>query len=154
MAFLRLLTSVSMLAGAIAFSEWDNITDIDYRLPENVVPVHYDVKLIPHIEEGNLTFDGESSTIVEIRQRATRELKLHILDLTIDKTATTLIGSNDSYTPTSHKYDSVTQILTLIFDNELLPDVYTLRMKFAGVLNDIPYGFYVTSYINEEGREV
>ncbi|XP_020287755.1 thyrotropin-releasing hormone-degrading ectoenzyme-like [Pseudomyrmex gracilis] len=153
MAFPRLLTSVLILAAAIALSEtWENNT-YEYRLPENVAPVHYDIKLIPYIEEGNFTFDGESSIVVEIR-RTTRELKLHIVWLTIDETATTLISNNDSYTPTNHTYCSMTQMLTLTFDNELSPGVYTLRMKFAGVLKNTPYGFYVTSYINEEGRKI
>lgn len=154
-----IFTCVFALIAADAFvipnSNPDN-GDANYfkRLPDDVVPVHYNIKLIPYIEEGNFTFDGESTIVVKIL-RKTRTLSLHAQDLTIDEAATTLINSDgNSYTPTNHIYDNVTSILALTFDNELPPEIYHLNMKFVGVLAEDLHGFYRSSYTNEEGNKV
>lgn len=127
---------------------------VNYRLPNNVVPVHYDIELIPYIKEDNFTFDGKSHVIIEI-SRATRDLSLHALDLTINETATSVISSDIVvYIPTAHNYKNETQILTLHFDDELSPGTYILNMQFVGILNDELLGFFRTSYINEIGKKV
>lgn len=160
MAFLKILINVSLIFTAItAFpvdedSENDLSAIANYHLPDNAVPVHYDIEVILHIEEDNFTFDGKSNIILEIR-RATQNLSLHALDLTIDETAT-LLDSNDIiiYTPTTHNYDNETEILTLQFDEELPPGIYSLNIQYVGILNDDLHGFFRTSYTNENGEKV
>lgn len=160
MAFLKLLATVGLIftaATASHFPKSKNDTDtaaIDYRLPDNVVPVHYNVRLTPYIEEGNFTFDGEISADIEIR-RATRDLRLHALELTIDETATSLVNSDGAVRTPTTAYDSASQILTLNFDDELLPPgLYTLNIKFVGILNDDLEGFFRSSYKNQAGDTV
>lgn len=131
MAFLKVLVNVGLIFTAITAvpvdgdSENDLSTAVNYRLPDNVMPVHYNIKLIPYIEEDNFTFDGISHIIIEIR-RATRDLSLHALDLTINEMATSLVSSNNvTYLPTTHNYDIETEILTIHFDDELPLGIYS-----------------------------
>ncbi|XP_020299316.1 endoplasmic reticulum aminopeptidase 1-like, partial [Pseudomyrmex gracilis] len=148
MADLRLLLSVLIFTAGTTFSvaeDSENVT-YSYRLPDDVIPVHYNIKLISRIEEGNFTFEGESTIVVKTL-RTTRTLSLHALDLSIDKAATTLISSNgNNYTPKHHIYDTLTSILAIRFDTELPPDIYHLNLKFVGVLDDNFNGFYRSSY--------
>ena len=87
MAFAKALINIGLIfiAAATAFPTGEDSRNdsshvaINYRLPDNVTPVHYSLKLIPYIEKGNFTFDGESSVVIRIR-RATRDLSLHALE--------------------------------------------------------------------------
>jgi len=160
MAFLKILINVGLIFTVITAlpvdgdSENDLSATINYRLPDNAVPVHYDIELIPHIEEDDFTFDGKSHIIIEIR-RATQDISLHALDLMINETATSLISSDTvTYTPSAHNYDNETEILTLHFEDELPLGIYSLNIQFVGILNDDLHGFFRSSYINENGDQV
>lgn len=160
MAFLKILVNVGLIftvATALPVdgdSGNDLSAAVNYRLPDNVVPVHYDIELTPYIEEDKFTFDGKTLITIDIR-RATRDLSLHALDLTINETATSLISSDiGSYAPVAHNYDNTTEILTLHFDDELPPGIYNLSMQFVGILNDELHGFFRTSYFNEKKERV
>lgn len=160
MAFLKVLVIIGLIFTAITAlpvdgGSRDNVSVIvNYRLPDNIVPVHYDIELIPYIKKNNFTFDGKSHIIIEIR-RATRDLSMHVLDLMINETATSLVSSNNViYAPTAHNYDNETEILTLHFDDELPLGIYSLNIQFVGILNDDLHGFFRTSYINENGDKV
>lgn len=161
MAFLKILINVSLIFIAITTalpvdedSKINLSAVVNYRLPDNAVPVHYDIELIPHIEEDNFTFDGKSDIILEIR-RATQNLSLHALDLTIDETETVLISSYIIvHTPIAHNYDNETEILTLHFNEELSPGMYSLNIQYVGILNTDLHGFFRTSYVNENGEKV
>ncbi|XP_025270285.1 puromycin-sensitive aminopeptidase-like protein, partial [Camponotus floridanus] len=133
----------------------NNDSAINYRLPDNVVPVHYNIKLIPYIEANNFNFEGESSVDIIIRH-ATQNLSLHVFELTIDKTVTVLFDDNGIhvYTPATYNYDNITQILVLNFNNKLLPGNYILKLRFVGILRNDLKGFFILSYINEEGNNM
>ncbi|XP_014472210.1 PREDICTED: aminopeptidase N-like [Dinoponera quadriceps] len=131
-----------------------------YRLPQQVVPVHYDVQLIPHIVEDNFTFNGEASIDVKVLE-STDVVVLHTKLLTIDELQTRLArkiedGVNDvatNYVPRRHDYNNRTQMLTLRFDEPLDIGAYTLDMKFLGIITEIR-GFYRNSYFDNEGNKV
>ncbi|KAL6262284.1 hypothetical protein P5V15_007378 [Pogonomyrmex californicus] len=157
MTFVKVLVTLGLIfiaVTALPVDGDDSSTMINYRLPDNIVPVHYDVEIIPYIEEGNFTFDGKSRIIIEIH-RATRDLSLHVLELTIDETTTSLISKDIViHTPTAHNYNNDTQILSLHFEDELPPGIYSLNIQFVGILNDNLRGFFRTSYTNEAGDKV
>ncbi|KAL6443900.1 hypothetical protein ACFW04_001724 [Cataglyphis niger] len=158
MAILKFLINISLIFTiTVALSvnkNSSNDSHINYRLPDNVAPVHYNIKLIPYIEENNFTFDGESSINITIH-RTTQNLSLHALELTIDEAATSLLDNDRIvYMPATYNYDNITQILVLHFNDELLPGNYTLKMRYVGILNNDLGGFFRISYINEEGNKV
>lgn len=130
-----------------------------HLLPRQVVPVHYDVQLIPHIVESNFT--GETSIDVKVLE-PTDAIVLHTESLVIDKPQTRLSrkvedGASDAatnYVPIRHDYNNTTEMLTLRFDEPLDTGAYTLYMKFAGVIKNSIRGFYRSFYTNEEGDKV
>ncbi|XP_029165352.1 aminopeptidase N-like [Nylanderia fulva] len=130
-----------------------------YRLPKYVTPVHYDIKLIPHILEGNFTFDGEESICIKVC-KPTNTIALHTVQLTIDETLTTLIRKeNDvnaapNYVRKQHEYNRDTQILTIRFQERLNPGTYQLYLKFTGVISTVYRGFYRSFYTDNEGHKV
>ncbi|XP_029162422.1 puromycin-sensitive aminopeptidase-like protein [Nylanderia fulva] len=159
MAILKLLINISLLFTAIVAIPVDNNSRndshvaVNYRLPDIVTPVYYNIKLIPYIEVDNFTFDGEISANITIR-RTTSDLSLHALELIIDEAATSLFDNEGiDHKPATYNYNNITQILVLNFNDELLPGNYTLKMNYVGILNDDLQGFFRTSYI-EKGKKV
>jgi len=158
MAIWKLLINLGVLFTATAILSVDEDSNIDsainYRLPDNVVPIHYSIKLIPYIEEENFIFDGESNINITIRH-VTQNLHLHVLELTINEAMTSLFDNNSIiYTPAMYNYDNITQILVLNFNDKLSPGNYTLKMRYVGILHNDLEGFFISSYINEEGNDV
>ncbi|XP_039304904.1 aminopeptidase Q-like isoform X2 [Solenopsis invicta] len=139
-----------------------DVNENRFRLRQNVVPIHYDIKLIPHIVENNFTTNGETNIDVEVRE-STNDIELHVLDLTIDKSLTKLIrkgvdvNSKSEYVPEQHVYNFETQILTIRFEELLDPVMYTLHFTFTGVIrsNDYRYnrGLFRRLYINDKGNK-
>ncbi|XP_025986452.2 aminopeptidase N [Solenopsis invicta] len=137
-----------------------------FRLRQNVVPIHYDIKLIPHIVENNFTTNGETNIDVEVRE-STNAIELHVVDLTIDESLTKLtrkgvdVNSKSEYVPKQHEYNSLTQILTLRFEELLNPGIYTLHFTFMGVIyssrdvgHGVRRGLYRRSYYNDKGNKM
>jgi len=154
MTFPRQLLSAGLIFAAAMALPVDGNPEDGYRLPDDAVPIHYNIRLIPYIEENNFTFDGEIAVSIEI-QRATRNLSLHALNLTIDEAATSLLDDDgDVRTPVTHDYNDLTEILLLDFDDELPAGIYVLSMRFTGVLHDDYHGFLRMSYVNEMGETV
>ncbi|KAK7601689.1 hypothetical protein V9T40_009130 [Parthenolecanium corni] len=130
------------------------------RLPRSVVPDSYNLKIIPYIWEGNFTFDGEVSIIVNITER-TNNITLHILNLNISETrlykepkenADQPYGSEDEVflSKTSHNHEKQFYILhpksTLEEGSQ-----YRVFIRYVGSINDRLQGFYRSSY--KEGNE-
>jgi len=134
---------------------------LQYRLPGHVVPLHYDVRLIPHIVEDNFTTDGEASIDVQVRE-PTNTIAMHIMNIIMDEGWTRLIRKSEeedvnsvqTHVPQQHHYDDRTQILSIRFEKMLDVGVYTLHLKFAGILANNTRGFYRTFYTNDDGNKV
>lgn len=132
-----------------------------YRLPKQVVPLHYDVKLIPHIVEGNFTTNGETIIDVEVRE-PTNTIALHTMNITLDELWTKLTRKSEeentdlarTHVPKEHHYNEETLILNIRFEDLLDPGIYSLHLKFAGILADNARGFYKTFYTDDHGNKV
>ncbi|KYM93558.1 Aminopeptidase N [Cyphomyrmex costatus] len=153
--FSKLLLNIGLiLATNIVFCIDDDLQVI-HRLPNNTIPVHYNINLTLHLEEGNFIFYGESNVNIEIRF-ASSQISLHSRELEINETATTLVNDkNTVYKPMEYTYDTVTNILILYFDHELSPSFYTLNMRFTGNLSEtdsLKTGFLKFPYTNKEGN--
>lgn len=127
---------------------------LQYRLSRVTVPISYEIKLVPEMIENNFTFEGESKVIVKVNE-PTRNLTLHSKNLLLDENVTSLIGINGiEYKPTNHTYETTTNFLIIEFDKLLPAGNYTLYLKFAGVMPNVPEGIYNSSYVNENGEKV
>ncbi|XP_018405697.1 PREDICTED: aminopeptidase Q-like [Cyphomyrmex costatus] len=133
----------------------DNLKVI-HRLPNNTIPVHYNIYLTLHLKEGNFTFYGESNVNIEIRF-ASSQISLHSKELEINETATTLVNDKGTvYKPMEYTYNNATNILILHFDHELSPSFYTLNMRFTGNLSESTdsrkTGIFKIPYTSEQGN--
>jgi len=171
MAFKKLLLNGSLIfIATIAFffgetSGYNSISD-NYRLPDYIIPKHYNIKIIPLVElhynksslfrmkiyikkplDNLFIFTGESDIIIEIL-RPTYDISFHILNSKIDIYSIKVIDSNDTiYNQAKHYYYYDTQILVLNFSKELPVGHYTLNMNFIHVDTiDNINSFFKTSY--------
>ena len=53
------------------------------RLPRNLLPRHYDIRLLPIIEKGNFSIYGDVSIDLECKAETDR-IVLHSADITVD----------------------------------------------------------------------
>ncbi|KAI4492600.1 hypothetical protein M0804_002391 [Polistes exclamans] len=133
--------------------DWE-ISEESCRLSGNAVPIHYDIKLIPYIEENNFTFDGETITRLNLKNM-TRTLDFHSLELTFDETGVYLESEDgQKYNAIDFVYVNVTEIMTISFEKVIPAGIYSLYAKFTGIINDQLTGFYRSSYTNDYGEKV
>lgn len=125
--------------------------DGDYRLPNTSKPIHYVIKLNPHLSEGNFTFTGETTITLEVLT-PTNNITIHSKDQTISENATSLTNSANNVTyVVTHTYDTVRDFLTLNTTAELPVGNYTLTLYYTATLRDDMTGFYKSSYTNSTG---
>ncbi|XP_069348465.1 endoplasmic reticulum aminopeptidase 1 [Eulemur rufifrons] len=121
------------------------------RLPEHVIPVHYDLMI--HANLTTLTFWG--TTEVEITaSQPTSTIILHSHHLQIAKaTLRKGAGERPSEEPLRVlEYPAHEQIALLAPEPLLVGLPYTVAIDYAGNLSDNFHGFYKSTYRTEEGE--
>ncbi|KAK0172897.1 hypothetical protein PV328_006162 [Microctonus aethiopoides] len=128
---------------------------IQYRLPLNVIPTSYDVKLTPLIDEGNFTFNGETKISIKVLNE-TSNITLHACyDLEMNENATILMDADGKLIkPMGYNRENKTDFLILNFEQSLKPGNYSLSLKFSGNISSDPVGIYRTSYINAKNEKI
>lgn len=124
------------------------IDGIDYRLPTHVKPVHYEITIMPDLE--NFTFDGLVKIEVEV-QEETNNITLHVNELEV--TYLVLVTtSNQDLEPSSLTNDTEKHFLIVNFEEKLAIGTYYINAIYNGLVNDGTTGFYRASYVDEEGN--
>ncbi|XP_012148083.2 aminopeptidase N [Megachile rotundata] len=124
--------------------------DIDpasYRLPEEVVPVSYDLWILTRLAADNFTFQGHVDITLNVLQ-TTDTVILHNDGL--------LIRNNSLHRGTNKSIDSLVPITTTTYNKQrqfyilesskLEVGVYILTLDFEGQVRDDLFGFYRSSY--------
>jgi len=168
-----LLNGSLIFIAAIAFffgetSGYNSISD-DYRLPDHIIPKHYNIKIIPLVElrynessllrstfeeplfieeplNNSFIFTAKVDIIIEIL-RPTHDISFHIPKAKLYIWSIKVIDSNDKiYNQIQYHYDYITHILVLRFSEKLPVGHYTLHMNYtySGKINR--NGFFKTSY--------
>ena len=143
-------------ANAIPFSGLTKYAEVakektNYRLPEEVIPKSYKIRLTPKLN-GDFTFEGES-TITVITSKPIKNITLHSRDLTIHEAKTKVLvnGKDDIFK--LHKYDGVKDFLILDLTSEIKENTrLEINLSYTGKLNDDFRGFYRSSYV-EGGKK-
>jgi aminopeptidase N len=151
----------------------------DWRLPEWILPRQYKLRLLPYLEDGNFTTDGQVEILLECMQE-TQLIVLHMAEITIVKDGLQviysyfcthifvlkLINSNNLYFffrqlhdliesrrvgVQSYTEDKTRQLLVIGIKNDTLRvgKFYRLSINFISQLNDKLHGFYRASYVEE-----
>lgn len=132
----------------------------DLDLP-NIIPVHYNIKLISFIESdfntikpsnirkeyNNFLFHGESSITINILH-STQSISLHSL---VTTNSVELVKSDGiTYKPEEYMLNSKNR-LKLRFSDALLPGFYIFKINFIGLAtDDNTEDFFRSSYINDD----
>lgn len=113
------------------------------RLSKDVLPVEYDIKLHPDLE--NFTFGGEE-TISLLLLKPTKTLTLHSKDIDVE---TAHVNLNNQKVFAKHSYNTKTETITFTFPKVLPKGKHKVTITFKGILNDKMRGFYRSSYVYE-----
>ncbi|CAB3239507.1 unnamed protein product [Arctia plantaginis] len=122
---------------------------LDLRLPTNVKPEKYYLKITPYIYDGNFTFDGEVSIVI-IAVNETKEITFHGVELTIHDIK--IYGKEDEQLIEVVKRveDAPRHFQVLSLGSALeVGKEYVLNISYTGILNDNLHGFYRSSYKDE-----
>lgn len=127
--------------------------DKDVRLPRSIVPVTYNVSIIPFLVEGNFTFRGYVKILVNITGDC-NNITLHSTDLDImnGTTVKDLHGNVFAIKNTYTVEDK--QFFIIMTDDPLKKDMQLeIEMNFIGQISDNLQGFYRSSYENGNGEK-
>jgi puromycin-sensitive aminopeptidase len=117
-----------------------------YRLPRHVVPTRYDLRLEPDLKTA--TFLGEETVTLTITQ-PTAEIVLNAADL--DVRIVSIRATDGTIHTATIELDDTLQRCRLLFAATITPGTWTLRLTFAGILNDKLRGFYRSTYKDKAG---
>lgn len=127
-----------------------------YRLPRDVIPQHYDLQVLTHLDQHtNYTFKGIVNIQLIAKKYAT-SITLHSKDLTIDEEFIKVTSLDNK---TQHNVVNVTYVksddfLVLSVDRELEQgSQYLLTIPFGGNLQESLVGFYRSSYKSSTSKE-
>lgn len=117
----------------------------DFRLPKEVVPIHYDLYFHPNLEKG--TFFGKATILIEIQDNR-RTIALHQKDLNITSVKLTTYRLDEDYEINISSISKPTkyEIFVISTENEIKSGLYNLSLEFDGSLLDKISGFYRSKY--------
>jgi len=110
------------------------------RLSKNVIPIAYDIRLRPNLD--NFTFEGMETIRLSVLQK-TRIVTLHSKELEIE-TAEVIIGNEKVFAEIS--YSEKAETATFLFPKFIPAGKTRLNLVFKGILNDKMRGFYRSRY--------
>src|SRR5215469_7761753 len=96
-------------------------------LPDGVVPVHYDLAVVP--DAAKLTFTGKVSITLDV-QRPTRTITLNAADLTISKVSLKGVAKAPSVS-----FDKQQETATFSFTAPVSKGQHVLSIEYAGLIN-------------------
>ncbi|KAJ2995303.1 hypothetical protein NUW54_g7413 [Trametes sanguinea] len=118
----------------------DSTPSIDYRLPTDVVPKHYNLTV--HTDLGNATFDGVVRTDLHI-VRGTSKIVFNTLDLELGEITLQLQGHEDVLHESKREFDRVAARGIITFPKTLPAGTNArLTITFEGKLTSSLSGYY------------
>jgi aminopeptidase N len=131
----------------------DPYDNIDYRLPNNTRPIHYDVWLKTDIDQGIFDFSGRVTIHIEALEN-TNEITLHyrqltIVDVKLQRATGATLQSNVPF--------SVNETLEFVIikptQRLISGSQYRIVINYIGELRDDDAGFYRSSYLEGTTRK-
>lgn len=121
------------------------------KLPKDVVPEHYTLRLQPDL--ATLTFTGTARIDLQVHGADKTSLQLNALDLTI-ASASLVTPSADgeaAATPLAVATDADPQLLTLTPPAPLPAGAHTIELTYSGVIYPQAQGFFFDEYPTRDG---
>jgi aminopeptidase N len=120
-----------------------NFEETPGKLPKEVVPIEYSVRIVPSIDK--FTFTGMETVRFSVR-RPVRQLVLNALELEIADASI----DGKALPSSAIKIDKKNELLTLTLPSELATGGHTLGLSFAGKINQQGQGLFYVPY-QEQG---
>lgn len=117
-----------------------------YRLPRQVVPTRYDLRLEPDLT--NATFAGQETITLTVSQ-PTSDIFLNAIEL--DIVSARIEGLPGQAQEATIALDEPLQRCRFTFAQPLSSGTWRLMILFSGTLNDKLRGFYRSTYKDEQG---
>jgi aminopeptidase N len=140
---LFLVAEFLVVSSASASEKAFNFKDTPGKLPKEVVPTDYSVRIIPDIDK--LIFAGTETVKLNVRSRV-RQLVLNALELKIE--AASVDGKE--LPASAIRTDNKNELLTLALPSELATGEHTLALRFTGRINQQGQGLFYMRY-QEQG---
>jgi aminopeptidase N len=140
---LFLVAEFSIMSSALTSEKPFSFKDTPGKLPKEVIPTDYSVRIIPDIDK--LTFAGTETVKLNVRSRV-RQLVLNALELKIE--AASIDGKE--LPASAIKTDTKNELLTLALPSNLAIGEHTLALRFAGKINEQGQGLFYMRY-QEQG---
>ncbi|XP_056427954.1 aminopeptidase N-like isoform X2 [Hyla sarda] len=145
-------SSVSPVTTSAPSEIWDK-----YRLPEHLVPEHYDIDLRPILTknaQGLYIFHGESKAYFICRV-ATQHIVIHSKQLIYIKDPVLMDENNNVIGSDKYFFAEKTNYLILPLKEKLQPQKkYILHTDFEGELADNLAGFYRSEYVEDNETKI
>ncbi|XP_011871822.1 PREDICTED: aminopeptidase N-like [Vollenhovia emeryi] len=154
MEFLKLLLNIDLiLITAMTVCATKNSKLNMASSPHNIGGIRYHVRLITDIQESNVNFHGECNVSMEIRTLI-YSIDVHLLDMNIDESATTLSSDAETHRPSEFIYDKEMGSVHLFFGNGIAVGNYILSVRFSRNSPINENHFSRISYTSVEGGRV
>lgn len=127
-------------------------SDLSFRLPKEVKPLHYDLYLHPDLAQG--TFQGNVTILINVLDERSY-IALHQKDLNITSASLKTFDREVNYEVPIKEYYTVDKLeeLLVIFNKDLHSGLYHLTFSFNGALQpDKIVGFYSSKYKDDTNR--
>lgn len=113
-----------------------------FRLTKDVIPVHYNLKVVPNLF-GNFTYSGQVVITLQLRT-TTKQITLHSFNLVISSVH---VSQNMKKLDSNYTLSSNDQLLIIQTQQKMFRSKnVSLNITFLGYLNDDMIGFYRSSY--------
>ena len=122
------------------------MTEPSYRLPRQVVPRHYRLRMEPDLDAA--TFTGSEVVTLEVVE-ATDRVVLNAAELRIEQAR---FVRGDARAEAEVEYDEELQRAVLRVSEPLSTGRWELHCRFTGILNDQLRGFYRSTFDDEDGN--
>src|SRR5438874_6301224 len=137
---------VITLPGVMTAENPFSFKDTPGKLPKDVVPTDYSIRIVPNIEK--LTFTGKETVklnvLSPVHQLVMNVLELEITDASLDGKPLPKSAIN---------IDSEKELLTLALPSELPPGNHTLAFSFSGKINQQGQGLFYIRYQEQGVRQ-
>lgn len=122
----------------------------EWRLPSSVVPLHYELMMVPFLEPRHFQFEGRVTILLKVVE-ATSNIVLHSQDLDVPTDTLSVTDSmGEDQEVAGLSFDTEKSFLTISMTSPLKAGAqYNLSIEFSAPLRTDNFGFYVSSYVVE-----
>lgn len=124
------------------------MSDNPYRLPRQVIPSHYDLRLEPDLE--TFTFKGSVGITLGVVETVD-SIVLNCAEIDIESVS--LVSGKETIDVEAIVYDEEFEFTRLTLASPAVPGTYRLDIAYTGILNDQLRGWYRSSFKDGDGVE-